>query len=1094
MLCLVVLPLLWRLVEGANSNVTLASDCSCGFQDPTTKDLFTDSIILYFNETGVDTNVFEIRNYQNKNQKGWNTVFKQGARPSNVWIGNNDSLPWQDAVDGTQPSLEMYLDALDQYQHRSQGAELRSLRRDILYGTFRASMRSAQPWVGGSAMSMYLQYNSTQQLYLDLLNMDSANAARVMQTINGEWPDNEIAVNYTLLQEGDPPKIPPLQPWDFLDTRIDWGNRTVDFWIGQNRTRHVTKDDRTLPTTPESLYLSHWSTGDANYMQGPPPNRTVANVRWIRAFFNSSTMTADDHKRWDQKCNAEEACSIDDVTLRGSTAYSPASTVPWELPVLHSHIRTAAGYVAAAFSCFGIAAILNALVRRGPWYRLKNIRLPGTQRESLHALRQSLRRSMPHHHHSSRDYPLRPLRSISQTGLVQASGSETPVPGYTFAPNGYTSTGQNSGTMTPLPPYEDKTGSPWQPSAAHSRKSSSINQPQSKLSPSLITPSPGHLPAIRGARASAYERETDVSTERNRALLELGGTSTPSDDEIRPAGPSLDSRRSHSSAERREMRPVGEEKQGSFMDLEDGKLDEKANDRYRAQHDEGKTSFHVAPAPQDESVARVLMQPGPVPDAMIGAASAEPRTEQPAKAPNQPQQRIDYLAGLVAICCVMVTARHFTLTFWPYIPEAQGEVKHFAADEILSPIFGPFILTPLWIGPFFVTSCRFLAQRYLRTGKLNDVANKMLLRAPRMLIPCFVFITLEYFLISLGLTSRLQWLPSVSYSTWPYVVPQPNFGVFLNEGVELAYITPNAAPEIINHYCVGVLWTIPVQLQFSFVTLLATVLIRDVKKPWKRMLFYTLTIVLGWYANSWSACHWLGLLLADADITYNWIKWTQARWWRLYPVLFLAAGLAATTPLINLFNSDIYYFSFSSWENGIRPDPTTGRPILETVPSIYYAYPPYYTPSLSVLTFSAGLQVCVELSTWAQKFLSMKVITFFHPHIMTIYLIHGFIFWSLGSYTAVALSSTDLPYWAILIIIALVCYTVIFLVTVLTTPMIEFATKGATKNIWRWATEAPVPHRNTTAPFTKAIVLDREGEAETAEGETTETKKGWTTA
>lgn len=67
--------------------------------------------------------------------------------------------------------------------------------------------------------------------------------------------------------------------------------------------------------------------------------------------------------------------------------------------------------------------------------------------------------------------------------------------------------------------------------------------------------------------------------------------------------------------------------------------------------------------------------------------------------------------------------------------------------------------------------------------------------------------------------------------------------------VELAYLIPNAAPEVINHYCVGVLWTIPVQHYFSYVTLMAAVIIKDIKKPWKRTAIYTLAIVAGWYAT-----------------------------------------------------------------------------------------------------------------------------------------------------------------------------------------------------------------------------------------------------
>lgn len=91
---------------------------------------------------------------------------------------------------------------------------------------------------------------------------------------------------------------------------------------------------------------------------------------------------------------------------------------------------------------------------------------------------------------------------------------------------------------------------------------------------------------------------------------------------------------------------------------------------------------------------------------------------------------------------------------------------------------------------------------------------------------------------------------------------------------------------------------------------------------------------------------------------------------------------------------------------------------------------------------------------------------------------HGFIFWSIGAYVAVSLSSLGLPYWAILLVTAVVCYSIIMILTVLITPMIEFATKGSTKNIWRWATEEPVPHRPTTAPFNKQLVVGRMKEEE----------------
>lgn len=75
----------------------------------------------------------------------------------------------------------------------------------------------------------------------------------------------------------------------------------------------------------------------------------------------------------------------------------------------------------------------------------------------------------------------------------------------------------------------------------------------------------------------------------------------------------------------------------------------------------------------------------------------------------------------------------------------------------------------------------------------------------------------------------------------------------MNNIVEHAYQIPNAVPEVTSHCCIGVLWTIPVQLQFTYVVLAATVVIRDIRNPWKRTGIYTAVILAGWYAKVSSA-------------------------------------------------------------------------------------------------------------------------------------------------------------------------------------------------------------------------------------------------
>jgi hypothetical protein len=963
-------------------DITPSSQCSCGFIDPANQRLYTDSIIAYFNESNaLDGKTFQALDYRKRVQKGWNTIFRQGASPSNFDIGNNASLPWQNAIDGNDSSLQMFLDE-PTWNHDSVGAELRSVRQDILYGTFRASMRSAQPWSGGSAFSMILQYNTSSNIEMDMLNKDAAPDAQIMQTVNGEWPENRLAVNYSIIAAGAPPALQPQSPWDFLDLRIDWTIDGIEFWIANNNTRNATRTDRTIPTIPAPLAFSHWSTGDANFMQGPPLQRSVANLRWVRAFFNTSTMSAADHQAYDQRCLSANPCSIDDVMLRGSSEYSAAATQPWQEPDEKDYIRKVAGYIAAAFSTFGVASLLNAFVRRTPWSKVKKLYWKGEGGKSNRALRRSIRNSMGPIGSPPQVHEPMPIFSKPETpapaymGSISGSstGRQTPAPGYTTP----------SGMMTPLPVYQSRVNTPRQSmTALVPVRRGSVRRNNSGIPDGRNTPSAPTSPTIEGNILEPppvidETEELDIEGSRQMAYLSLDNHLESGESNASSSSSTTEGENSKSNVHTSESSELSSKASSETSSVKQAWIS--SSDEKKTLHSEvDEVATPAVEIPHEKSLHTIIHEKS-VPDAMTGAATVDTKLAKVA-----PQQRIDHLAGLLAISCIMVTLRHFSLTFWPHVTEGYGMNEHFAADSVLSYILGPYVLTPLWIGPFFVTACRFLAQKYLKTGRLDDMGNRMLLRAPRMLIPCFLFMIVEYFLISLGLTTELEWLPSVSFSVWPYVEPQKNFGVYLNQAIELAYLFPNAAPSVINNYCVGVLWTIPVQLQFSFVTIVAAIMIRDIKTPWKRIGFYLVTVLAGWYATSWSATHWLGLMLADMDLTFDWIKYTQAKWYRLYPVLITAFLITGATPLVLLFNSNFFYFPFMSWENGIHPDPNTGLPLIQIAENVYNLYPDYFNPSLAVLTFSIGLQVMVELSTWIQWVLSLPVVTFFHPHIMTIY-------------------------------------------------------------------------------------------------------------
>lgn len=257
--------------NGTATNTTLPvslspTDCHCGFLDPTTNNVYTDSVIVYFNETdSIPDDVFAVDTFKHQYEKGWFLYYREGAVKENVWFQDGEvwnlSPGWLNLnVTGATP------------QHLVDGAQLQTVRQDIQYGTFRVFMRSPAPWAGGSALSMILQHNETSSAELALLNMDdSTNDACMQTTVANQDPELAWGMNYTLLEE---PQY-GNSPWDFWEWRMDWNSQNIDFYAGQNKTRTESAANASLVDTPASFYLKHWSNGDINFMQGPPVNDRV---------------------------------------------------------------------------------------------------------------------------------------------------------------------------------------------------------------------------------------------------------------------------------------------------------------------------------------------------------------------------------------------------------------------------------------------------------------------------------------------------------------------------------------------------------------------------------------------------------------------------------------------------------------------------------------------------------------------------------------------------------------------------------------------------------------------------------------------------
>jgi hypothetical protein len=761
---------------------TDVSECNCGFQDDQTSSVYTDSLIVYFNETDeIDPAIFQAEDFAHKKEQGWNSLYKIGASSNNARFTNTTN-------NGSRTkSLEMVLDPANE-GHLVNGASLQSTRRDIQHGLFEAAMKPAGQWTGGTVLSYGIYFNRSNNAGFGFMNSDKPVDAHVSNLVNGEWPAPDLVTNFTIMESAG------LDPWNsFTDVHFSWNKSEVAFELADNTTRLVTKKQRTLPTAGQALQIKVWSIGDRTFGQGPPlHNASRSHILWVRAFFNSSAMTEPQHSAFDQRCAPAPRCLTSDVSLRGYTSYSPASQLPWNEPPKNRGIRTLAGVVAACCSSFGIIALMNVFLRRTPWRKL----WPKTS--YIAAITPSPAPTVSHSKATSIG-----SGSDEVAPITPISGAQTPLPLYGSQTHG-------SGVYTPAPSYSTAALSLHHTASLDNLATTNSSDQSFRLDD--LPPSPrrivfSHTKSDDGMLKKALHRisemsQIDANDDEHCKPLDVGKAASKDANAITQIP--------------EQLATLGEK---HFHDpivtvTEYGKA----------------VATSVKSIEEHKNTAEVIIAP------VVPTAA--------------PTKRVDYLSGLTTVACIGVTLHHFGQTFWPFVIEGYGPTAHYPTVEHWLHIFvGGIILSNLWIGPFFLTATRFLSANYLKHGNLEDIAKKELRRAPRLFVPIIIISLLQYFLISMGLTSALQWLPSVTYSSWPYVVAQSNFAVYANNIVELAYQIPNSVPEILPHYCIGVLWTIPVQLQFTYVVLAATVVIRDIRNPRKRFGVYAVVILAGWYAR-----------------------------------------------------------------------------------------------------------------------------------------------------------------------------------------------------------------------------------------------------
>ena len=984
------------------------ADCSCGFYDQDADLIFTDTSIVYFNETQTIPDDFHIESFEHRYDRGWNALYRQGAKVENVEMYNDTYETGGTHVQG----LALYCDAATK-AGLVPGASIRTSRQDIFFGSFRSSMRAPRKWLKGSALSMLLDHNKTERWDIDIMNTDNSSQAWVSMLMEGEFSNTWLGANFTNFTDAG------LDPWYYLEYRVDWTRDRIDYYVGNMLWKSYTKEQNgTLPSTPAALKWQHWSLGNMYNTQGPPGNTSQANIAWTRIFFNSSLATDDDRKAFDDRCTPTDACLMSDNTLRGSSTYAPKALQPWKQYQKPWTVPWAPLIVVIVMSSIFAYVTVKTLWRRANWEDVQFFL--GTKKRPTHSPRTSTISENLTERTSYTDAPRGTLVSGSE-GSGSQDGSVRRLP----RDASYTSLGTNpppiySGVHTPAPQYQTPSVSQFG-SRANSTDDLTIEPlPRSDSMSSNL---------YMAGRTTASRIAAMQSGEGSRHLQHYSSTSNP-------FIPRVDST------------PLTPEPEGNLAVS-------------YIPHNIGQALTTPAPPPIETSSSseKGAAKPEVSVKETKATAAAAAVVASGDKAPLA-RQRVDYLAGFISVSAILVTVNHFGQTFFDSVINPATSA-HYASETWARKTFATYFLDPLWIGPFLMISTRFLVSNYLRTGKLDNMAQKIVSRPFRLLTPVIFIATLEYFLEDSGALNWLEYLSSVTWSSWPFMSIAANPGIFISELLQLAYLIPNAAPMITYNYCTGVLWTIPVQLQGAWQTLLALIMVKECKTPWKRFCFYAFCIANHWYGLSWGSYYYAGVLLADLDLTFKYKKYLSAHPWVYYPLLnfLILVTLGGFTIDMVVQWTGVNY---ATYEYGWHPDIATGRTISQAGNAVY---PDYFIPRLNALLTTVAMQMIVEINPTLQKALSVKPLQWLFPHVFTIYLIHGFIFWSIGSWAMISIFSYGCPYWLSVLLTTIICYFCLFAVLPFLTPPIEAVGKNFTLSLWEHASQEPVPRKPTTFPF-----------------------------
>ncbi|CAD6887646.1 unnamed protein product [Tilletia controversa] len=1024
------LPLIFLTATGLAGAVGAAS-CNCGYQDPSTGNIWTDAIITYFNETEAANDiVFQPARSPHGNG---NSDSGDSGTGSESWVVAGDQThKWEEGftatyrsgfnynntfLDGDEQALALNIQPAELTTHLSYGAQIVTRRRDILYGSFRVEMKLPATKNAGSIMQAAAQYNTSATVNVGIYSSNLPENGTFRWSYSATGQDAQPIKHNISLSDAD-------NNFDFFEHRFDWLGAAGITW--SNNAPNATQGMESTgpiehhPSAAVPFSLSHYSNGEKTLSQGPPLNKNVTGyVRHARLFFNSTLESR--QSSFVQLCAnvPQPLCNTEDLTLRGSTEFGTDAIQTMLVPGM---VFKAPKYAVISVTIF--AGLFALILLHSAFRRRVTSSTEGDHADvafvdsQINIMTSASKTSF---YEEDKDFETAANAWNTPNLLLKDDNSEDEDEDddekNPFDDDDESSLEANVAGFESVDPdarrgHASLATLPTSRSLAHSTHSlESQFPPQTPGGFLSVDGSLSDFPLALQQRPALRMRDT-FST----SFQSLNGVNTPGlgTHSLADAGDSA----STTSVWQTRIVPWKARKVNDAV----GTLAAPAINRGQGQATRGSTvetpsasSSSVAP-PKRHFIIRALRS-------TVAGIRRQFSSPEDVTLTNSGANRVQYLNSIRGLCSFLIMVGNWLAIFqW-----VNGGTPHNPELNIwLTRLLGWLLAGwGRWkVAMFFLLPSRVIANRYLLKGGLSSLADTTVRRFPRLAIPILFAAAINYFLMEVDAYIWIRRLPSWSWSSWSYYESYKNAGEFVNMYISLWYSMPPEVPVICLRYAIGILWVIPIMIQGTWCVLICALVAHEIKNHYKRYFFYFLCSFFSWYAGRIDLYFLLGFIVADMDNKLNYRKWfaigvplfpgASGRLGkiRLHGQIIGWVCLLTGTLLVFLHDFRAPGRYFDSDEFGVKLSFVTANPQSWRWSPDAHPEPDYFDLKFSTYLAVLGFYILCDTCETYRAFFTLRFWDYIADRSMSLFLLHGTIFWSWSAMVTILLASSGVPYWA----------------------------------------------------------------------------------